>query len=183
MTPEAILAAVSEAYVGFATYDDVGVVSQGAYQAVRFETRFQRGSSFHFAYTAFRPDGQKFHEGSVTVEDGRLSYSCSLGGPEPSSLRLGVAALTGISWGAAHGVPSLLIPEEIGGWLPTDLVRAVRLPDELVGGVSCFHVQGDHPKTPARYSLLVDPATFLIKRRVSHRDRAEVTDYESRQAA
>ena len=98
-------------------------------------------------------------------------------------LVLGVAALTGISSGAAHGVPSLLIPEEVCGWLPTDLVRAVRLPDALVGGVSCFHLQGDHPKTPAKSSLLVDTATFLIKRRVSHRDRAEVTDYESSRAA
>ena len=154
LTPEAILAAVSEAYRGFVEYEDVGVVSEGGSPAVRFETLFRRGSSFRFAYTAFRPDGKKYHEGSVASEQGHLSYSCSLGGPQPSSLRLGIAALTGTSWGAAHGVPSLLIPEEVGGWLPTDLVGVVRLPDEAVAGVSCFHIHGEHPKAPAKYSRL-----------------------------
>jgi len=176
LTPEAILNAVSGAYRGFLEYEDAGVVSEGAYSAVRFETRFRRGSLFRFAYTAFRPDGQKYHNGSVSSEPGHLYYSCSLGGPQPTSLRL---ALTGISWGAAHGVPSLLIPEEVGGWLPTDLIEVVRLPDEAVAGVSCFHLQGDHPRVPAKYSLLVDKAMFMIRRRAVKRGNLEVTDYES----
>jgi hypothetical protein len=183
LTPEAILTAVSGAYRGFVEYEDAGVVSEAAYSAVRFETRFRRGSLFRFAYTAFRPDGQKYHDGSVSSEHGHLAFSCSLGGPQPTSLRLGIAALTGISWGAAHGVPSLLIPEDLGGWLPTDLVGVVRLPDDAVAGVSCFHIQGDHPKVPAKYSLLVDKATFMIRRRMAQRSNLEVTDYESCRAA
>ena len=179
LTPEAILAAVSGAYRGLVEYEDAGVVGEGATPSVRFETHFRRGSFFRFAYTAFLPDGRKYHEGSVSSEQGHFSFSCSLGGPQPTSLRLGIAALTGISWGAAHGVPSLLLPEEVGGWLPTDLVGVVRLPDEAVAGVSCFRVQGDHPKQPAKYSLLVDTTTFLIRRRVSQRTAQEVTDYES----
>ena len=183
LAPEAILAAVSVAYRGFVEYEDAGVVLKGAILSVRFETRFQRGSLFRFAYTAFRPDGQKYHEGSVSSEQGHVSFACSLGGPQPTSLRLGIAALTGISWGAAHGVPSLLLPEDVGGWLPTDLVGVVRLPDEAVAGVSCFHVQGDHPKRASKYSLLVDKTTFVIRRRVSLERGPEVTDYEACKAA
>jgi hypothetical protein len=183
LTPEGILAAVSGTYRGIVEYEDVGVVSDGATPSVRFETRFRRGSLLRFAYTAFRPDGQKYHEGSVTSEHDHFSFSCSLGGPQPTSLRLGIAALTGISWGAAHSIPSLLLPEEVGGWLPTDLVGVVRLPDEDVAGAPCFHVQGDHPKRPAKYSLLVDKTSFLIRRRVSQGRDPEVTDYESCRAA
>jgi hypothetical protein len=179
LTPEAVLAAVAGAYRGFVEYEDTGVVSDGATPSVRFETRFRRGSFLRFAYTAFRPDGRKYHEGSVSSDQGKFAFSCSLGGPQPTSLRLGIAALTGISWGAAHGVPSLLVPEEVGGWLPTDMVRVARLPDEVVAGILCFHIQGDHPTQPAKYALLVDKSTFVIRRRVSRRSRQEVTDYDS----
>jgi hypothetical protein len=145
LTAEAILDAVANAYRGLAEYEDAGAVSEGAVPMVRFETRFRRGSLFHFAYTAFQKNGRKYHEGKVTSEHGLFSYWCSLNGPQPTSLRLAVGALTGISWGAAHGVPSLLLPEEVGGWLPTDLVNPVRLSDEIAFGASCFHIQGKHP--------------------------------------
>ena len=117
LTPEGILAAVSETYRGFVEYEDVGVVSDGATPSVRFETRFRRGSLLRFAYTAYRPDGQKYHEGSVTSEHDHFSFSCSLGGPQPTSLRLGSLRSPG-SRGGQHTVfrPSCFRRKLVGGY-------------------------------------------------------------------
>jgi hypothetical protein len=177
LRPEAILESVAAAYRGFTEYEDAGLVTEGVATLVRFETRFRRGSVFRFSYVAFRPDGAPFHDGEASLEGERFSFRCSLPAPPPTSLKLGIAALTGISCGAAHGASCLLLPDEIGGWLPTDLRSPTRLPDVTLRGRAAFQVKGAHPKRRSEFLLVIDKATYLILRRAH--SASQTTDYES----
>ena len=176
-SPEAVLAATMTAYRQCTTYDDAGVVLDQGEVRVSFETRFVRGSLFSFSYAAPGRDGVHQPRARVVSRDGGLDFWTVLGGPQPESLRLCIAALTGISSGSAHGASSLLL-EEVGGWLPTELTNPERLADEEVFGVPCYHVRGGHPSRPGSWSLFVEHGTHLIRRRVAHHRPADITEYE-----
>src|SRR5688500_5324067 len=106
-----ILAAVSEAYRAFLEYEDRGTVDGGP--PVRFETRFRRGVLFHFSYDAMWTDTYQPQARVTRDVEGLSFWTVFKGAPQPSSLGLALAALTGVSGGAAHGVSSLLMPDEV----------------------------------------------------------------------
>jgi hypothetical protein len=177
---QTILAAVSDAYKQFGDYEDSGFVQSGTRSVVRFETRFVRGRFFEFAFSS-DPAGGGDLRPTARIKagpDGLEFWTALKGAPEPESLRLAVAALTGISFGAAHGAASLLLAE-VGGWLPTDLRQPVLLPTRVVAGVTCLHIRGTHPRAPGEHSIFVEKDAHLIRGRISHGAPEQYTEYES----
>lgn len=158
---------VADLYRGLPAYSDTGTVVSSV-ASVQFETVFRRGSYFHFAYSDVLPGRPRRDMARLTWDQGRLEFWTLVNAPAPATLRLAIAVLTGISSGSAHGVPSLLLTDEVGGWIPTDLGAPELAPGEVVDGAPCLHVRGRHPRFPDRHSsLFVDPVTWLIRRRVA----------------
>ncbi len=93
---EALLRAVGERYAGLASYRDHGRVRRpgDAAAIVQFRTRFARPTGLHFEFT-------------------RAGRTESINGPitDPDALIGDLAGLTGVSLGAAHTIPALLLPE------------------------------------------------------------------------
>jgi hypothetical protein len=180
LTPEAVLTAVAEAYRRFVEYEDVGFVSSGARCVVRFETKFVRDQLFHFAFSANPRGGDELRPvARLTFQGSGLEFwTIFENAPQPTSLPHAVAALTGISSGAAHGAAALLIAE-VGGWLPTDLRMPVFLPPHVVAGRPCLHIRGKHPHGLGEHSLLVEEASYLIRGRITHGSTEHYTEYES----
>jgi hypothetical protein len=171
-----VLSSVSDRYRSLPEYSDTGTVSS-AVASVEFETAFKRGTYFHFAYSDILPGRQRQVMARVTWDQGRLDFWTLANAPPPHTLRLAIAALTGISSGSAHTIPALLLPEDVGGWIPTDLAAPEMAENELVDGVSCLHVRGRHPRFPEKLSsLYVDPSTWLVRRR-THHDGNQIASY------
>lgn len=179
------LDSVARAYKGFIEYHDAGFVRSERIR-VTFETHFVRGQLFEFAFSSNPTGGEMMPVARVTWRAGELEFWTILkGAPRPESLRMAVAALTGISSGAAHGAASLLL-DEVGGRLPTDLRDPVLLSSRDIAGVACHEVRGKHPDMSAEESLFIEQTSFLIRARVAHRGYEHYTEYttcEVRQGA
>jgi hypothetical protein len=170
-----VLAEVSHRYSSLAAYSDTGTVVS-AVASVAFETAFKRGTYFHFAYSDVLPGRPRQVMARVTWDDGRLDFWTLVNAPAPATLRLAIAALTGISSGSAHTIPALLAPEEVGGWIPTELTDPELAAGELIDGISCLHVRGRHPWFPGKFfSLYVDPSTWLVRRSTAHSGKQVAT--------
>ena len=175
---KALLDRVAQAYSGFAEYDDAGFVRSETIK-VTFETHFVRGQLFDFAFSGNPTGGELMPIARVTWRPEELSFWTVLkGAPRPENLRMAIAALTGISSGAAHTASSLLL-EEVGGWLPVALREPALMPHRSVAGVSCREIRGKHPSMPVEDSLFVDEASSLIRARSSHRGYEQYTEYTS----
>jgi hypothetical protein len=61
------------------------------------------------------------------------------------SLFLAIVGATGISGRTAYRVPALLMPDQIKGRSPTDLVELRRLEDDRIDQAECFRVAGKAP--------------------------------------
>jgi hypothetical protein len=174
----AILDRVAQAYRGFTEYDDAGFVRSETIK-VTFETHFVRGQLFEFAFSGNPTGGELMPIARVTWRPSDLSFWTVLkGAPPPENLRMAIAALTGISSGAAHTAASLLL-DEVGGRLPVDLRKPVLMPLRIVGGVSCREVRGEHPGLRAEDSLFVEEDSSLIRARSSNRGYEHYTEYTS----
>ena len=143
-TPEDIHRRMLAAYKVCNHYTDEGVVD-GPLGRHWFTTQFER------------PDRLSFVFGGWQGEDRVTEYRLESSGarttvwrardqePEPyQSLGLAVAALTGVTSGVSHCVPSLLLPE-LGGRTLGDLgtVRLVR--SDTVNAGHCHVVEGVYP--------------------------------------
>ena len=171
-----VLSTVADRYRSLPAYSDTGTVSS-AVASVEFETAFKRGTYLHFAYSDILPGRTRQVMARVTWDQGHLDFWTLVNAPPPPTLRLAIAALTGISSGSAHTIPALLLPEEVGGWIPTDLKAPEFAETEVISGIECLHVRGRHPRFPDKLSsLYVDPSTWLVRRR-THDDGNQVATY------
>ena len=94
MKHEALLRAVGERYAGLASYRDHGRVRRpGEAAIVQFHTRFARPTGLHFEFTR----AGRTESISVPITD-------------PDALLDALAGPTGVSLGAAHTIPALLLP-------------------------------------------------------------------------
>jgi len=144
--PPAILANMGAAYVGFASYQDHGLV-ETTFQSgtgnefkskVWFTTYFKRPNLFRFAFMmrmmAFGPD-------MITViwSDGKSTHVKSPIWPidkEPS-LGMAIAGATGVSSCSAHTVSCMLMPDLVGGHRTTSIKGAEYVTNEQVEGETC----------------------------------------------
>ena len=152
-----ILARVAQTYASMQSYKDRGVVLRylppdAPPNETSFETAFTRPALFRFAFVAHHPYPPLRHIAwpAVVWSDGVDSFSrydYGTGPPETheaKSLALAIAGATGVSGGAAHTVPRLLMPE-IGGFSITELKSNTLLGVENIEGETCYHLVGEAP--------------------------------------
>jgi hypothetical protein len=149
----AILERVAAVYAGAQTYRDRGMVKTTYTLADRsfsnetpFTTAYRTPNSFRFEFVVPLPDNTKGPERHWIVfrsanEVDQWSFLEPVVSAQ-ASLDLTVAGASGVSSGAAHNIPALLMPNEISGRKLTGDAEAARLLDEAKCGASeCFRVQ------------------------------------------
>lgn len=169
LTPEAILKRMARAYAQCTSYQDTGVVettyheaTSGRIEKMPFKTYFKRPNLLRFEWTDYNP----WKEGRTSVvwsngkevfiywEPDRYEREETLGG--------GIAGATGVSGGAAHTVPRMLL-EEISGFTLTELTNLSLAPDEEFEGESCYHIKGKHPLGDP-YEVWIGKRDFLLRK-------------------
>jgi hypothetical protein len=162
MDPEQILTALAEVYATCLSYRDSGrVVTKFFLQHRRprtsvkpFTTAFIRPDRFRFEYKHRYEVEDEWDRHIVWANGGevRTWWDVSPGVERPESLSLALAGAGGVSGGSAHTIPTLLMPDRVGGRRLTELVDVVSLGDEALGGVTCYRLSGrfvPYPRDPA----------------------------------
>jgi hypothetical protein len=110
---------------------------------IHFCTHFRRPSLFRFEWThAFRDRyGRDRTTHELVMCDGKQVYTRDHNGTaeKQSSLSLAIAGATGISFGAAHTVPVMLI-EEVGGFLLEEL-EELTVSERPFEGIHCYSIE------------------------------------------
>ena len=74
-------------------------------------------------------------------------------------------------------ISSLLLPTEVGGWIPTDVAKPEMLPDVEMFGARCYHIRGQHPRGLGAQSLVIDKTSLLVRQRIKHDGEPEAISY------
>jgi hypothetical protein len=165
---EALLHAVSDRYARLANYRDQGRVLRHDDTAavLEFRTLFARGTGLRFEFT--RAGRTECISGSITDLEGVLDA---------------LASVTGVSLGAAHTIPALLLPaasQESWSLRQLSAVRLVAPPPSEPPGRWTWLAGTGWAGQPLRVGI--DPETLLIWR-LDHNNgaeerRAHSTEYE-----
>lgn len=163
LTVKEILTHMAGVYVNCRAYCDTGLVSttftqRGHTQSDQkvFATAFVRPNRFRFEFSGKSPDKQALR--CIVWRQGRevrIWWSPNRDAQKPSARKPSafgnaLAAATGVSGGAAHTIPALLLPNEIGGQAVTNIVAARRMAD-------CKPLSRTLPPRPAKGSIESSP--------------------------
>lgn len=152
MTADQIIAAVQEVYAGCQTYADRGCVRStsrspeeglNVVETIPFETVFVRPDRFRFEFSIQVSPRAKFSRCVIVANGPRVQLEGDIG-PEdrrPMSLSTALACATGVSHGAAHRIPALLMPERVTGRRLAEQASLTRLEDAELDGVTCHRVE------------------------------------------
>jgi hypothetical protein len=181
LSAEGLLHKVASRYAGARTYQDKGSVyttfhgpSRTYSNEVPFATAFRRaGDQFRFDFVVPYPGGRPpdFPERRwIIFRNGAQIAQCSFlreKATTPKSFDLLIAGATGVSGGAAHHIPALLMAEEISGRKLTDRAEAARVLDEVDCGThKCLRLEAHF--RPAKDDFVpriwIDPQRLLIRR-------------------
>ena len=141
-----VLAQTAEVYASCDSYRDEGLLTdlfttQECVMTVqiRFSTAFVRPDRFRFAYAIERP----LFLPSLIWRNGRdLRFWWPGKEESPPNLGLAIASATGVSGGAAHNVPALLMPDEVPGRRLLDFDEVDAIGIEVVSGRTCYRLEG-----------------------------------------
>jgi outer membrane lipoprotein-sorting protein len=164
-------------YPSVQSYRDDGVVLTYAPfnprpDEIRFKTWFVRPGAFRFEWTA--QPGAAFLKGVknhfVIWSEGKHAYFYDkyAGFPptteKEDSLADAIASATGVSGGASHTVPRLLM-KTVPGFALTELKDLKSLGIEVFEGVRCHHLVGQHPHGYGPMELWIGSNDFLSRKR------------------
>lgn len=162
-------------YVNAKSYQDTGVVHSisGSEKPVikeinHFKTFFVRPKLFRFEWNDLESSGGKAWYIVWSDAKAVFSYSDLMGFEREEDLGMAIAGATGISRGAAHSVPVLLMPDESGFRL-TEMDRITLLREEPFEGEECFIVRGFHP-FGFPIDMWISKRDFLIRKHREHKD-------------
>jgi hypothetical protein len=169
-----ILLGVMKKYSAAAAYRDRGrvllasgpeAVAQGT--VGEFRTAFVRSKGFRFEYREVPATRQSF---GLRVDRGKVVEVRGFGGPR-ESVNLAIAGMTGITFGAAHCVIAMLLPDEIEGSSLSKSPSAKLVGRSSINGRSCFIVS---PEGWGSAHVFIDDDSFTL-RRVSRDTRSRST--------
>jgi outer membrane lipoprotein-sorting protein len=172
LTAQQILDKMATIYATCKSYRDSGVVTNDfgphsagdnfpRHVAVKpFRTAFVRPDQFRFEYDDATPE--KPYVVWAKGSDVCTWWYIKPGVGTPASLENAIAGATGVSSGSAHTVPTLLLPDQIGGRKLTAMTDLKRLPDETLDATPCFKLQGKYANAPT--TIWLGKATHLILR-------------------
>jgi hypothetical protein len=170
LTAQQILARMAKSYADCSSYRDAGEVTTVFFGGMGkrtvkkpFTTAFVRPDRFRFEFQE-RAGEDEWRRMIVWQQGGDVQSWWDLrpGVEHPVSLDLSLAGATGISSGAAHNIPRLLLPDRIQGRPLIDLEEPKRIADAKFDGSDCFRVEGKSQGDPE--TLWIDKARFLIRR-------------------
>ena len=190
-----ILDRMVAAYASAKSYRDVGVV-QTTWSGWRshvnqrpFETAFVRGGGFRFEYA---DQGRRsildmlmFHDERMVIwgdnQNAKTWWTVHDGQVEEGTLGLAIAGATGVSGGASHSVPRMLLPDAVEGACIDDIEAAMVAGIESVGGHPCFKLAGT--RGDETVEMWIDRETFLIRRirevdEIGGKQVEEITAYD-----
>ena len=176
-----LLQRVASCYAGARTYRDTGNVYTTVHgpsgvrsSQVSFVTAFSRaGRRFRFEFVVPYPVAPPLglpERRWIIFRNGSLIDQWSFPGAKAAAAEtfgLLIAAATGISRGAAHNVPALLMPRDVTGRRLTDQLYAPRVLDQLsCAHRNCLRVEaGFHPGDGEFGSVIwIDREQLLIRR-------------------
>jgi outer membrane lipoprotein-sorting protein len=183
-TAETILQKMAQAYRAVTSYQDQGVSltldpSKPSPDEINFKTFFARPNLMRFEWTSHHPYPPLRHlvTFSATWSNGTSAFTyterpnASSGDREGDmrqndNLAQGIAGATGVSRGAAHQIPVLLLPE-LGGFALHQIKSPTLVGLEPFDGTDCFRVRGAHPRSNGTYELWIGQKDYLIRRIVS----------------
>lgn len=172
-TVKSILAQMARTYQTLRSYEDEGQVtsvfsrnSGGGFTTKKpFRTLFTRPKLFRFEYQDL-PYGPHPEQRMVIWPQGnafRTWWTVQPGNQEANSLEMALAGATGVSSGAAHTIPRLLIPSVVTGWSLTDLTRPCLVGEANVDGVRCYQIKGTDVMGSAQ-TVWIEKGTFLVRK-------------------
>lgn len=163
LTAQAIVAKMGAQYAQASSYQDTGVVMEGDSKEpiLNFKTHFVRPQLFRFEWTKRNAPERVY----VIWNDGQQAYSYySWRDPmveKEQDVGFAIAGATGISNGAAHTIPSLLMPD-VGGTLLTELTNLFLVEEQRFEGEDCFVVKGaDRDNSPVE--MWISKRDFLLR--------------------
>lgn len=168
--PEAsqVIARMAKVYSECQTYSDSGSVttvihSDGSNETEvkPFLTAMVRPSKFRFEFSEQRNTDSRY----IVWRDGddvRTWWDLNKRSEREDTLGMALAGATGVSGGSAHTIPSLLIPDEIGGWLITDIEAAKLGNKEVLDGHACYTIEALYAGDPI--TIWIDEQTYLVRR-------------------
>jgi outer membrane lipoprotein-sorting protein len=169
MTAQEVLDRMAKVYAGSNSYRDAGVVKPVFVEATGnrtvekpFKTAFVRPDRFRFEYTEKQGGRENRYIVWRKGKDVQTWWDVKPGVEKPGSLGLALAGATGVSGAAAHTVPALLLPKEVGGRRLTDLTEVKRAEDAKLDKIDCFRIEGKFADSPT--TLWIDKKKFLVRR-------------------
>ena len=185
-----ILWRMAHVYSGCRSYRDRGEVESPGHRTI-FSTAFIRPNQFRFEFSeAVNSEANSaapypFKRHMIICQrnaDTQVWWELPANVPKPESLTLGIAAATAVSDGAAHTVPSLLMPQEICGRSVGAMTSPLRCVDTRLGTKDCYRIEGrfvGHPIT-----VWIERTSYLILRKESDHSQEDgavvrtTTNYE-----
>jgi len=170
INPNAILDKMHKVYADANSYQDTGVVetimdfvNRKQTMTKTFSIAFKRPNNIKIEWIDTMFGGQKNR--SVLWSDGKQTqiFWEQLNQVQKSeSLMMGIAAATGVSGGAAHTVPSMLL-EDLKMPALSVLTNVKLLREEVFEGVPCFVLVGKHP-AGVDYTLWIGKGDYLLRK-------------------
>lgn len=161
----ALLKQTVETYAHLASYRDTGTMqSQGggfAATDVKFSTEFTRPNHLHFQCAKY-DHGKKWGWTDVKWDGKKTLWSSDEYAPNTERPLGNALSIIAVDYGdEAELVPSLLIPDVLGGPGVDRYKQIRRLPDERVGSVNCTVLELKNA-SPQATKLWIDPRSHLI---------------------
>jgi hypothetical protein len=170
MNAQAILDQMHANYAQMTSYQDSGVVittwtAEPPSEKIFFTTAFRRPDRFMFEWMSDDSQDQRRILSRSALWSGRLGTFTHFISREPperaNSLCLAIAGATGISGGAAHTIPAMLMPE-VTGFMLSEL-EDLSLTQEVFESTACYRILGHHPYDGGLCETLVGIDDCLLR--------------------
>lgn len=167
LSAEEIVVRMAKTYAECKSYQDTGVVqtvfihpNNRRTDRKPFATAYLAQDRFRFVYKAIQAGGDEsqyiiWRQGA----DVQTWWDVRPGIEKPRSLEFALSAAQGVSSKSSGRIPRLLMPAELGGVERLGLGKIKRLPDEKLGTVECFRIEGtQYPARTVAISKGLDPS-------------------------
>lgn len=169
--PLLILQRMVGQYLTVSSYQDSGVVETVSVDSpttrstdVFFKTYFTSPLKFRFEWIDYSPFSEP--ERNVVWSDGTKAFGFYAFEPEKietkDDVSSAIAGATGISRGAAHTIPELLL-KDVGGFSLLELEKVTSKGEERFEGEECYVLEGFHPNGEA-WRLWIGKKDSLLRK-------------------
>jgi hypothetical protein len=150
-------------------------------EKVTFETEFVRQAYFRFSYRRRYGLSERWDHRTIEMDGDEVRTTLEIPVSRPA-LRAVIAFATGVSAGAAHDIPALLMSPLIGGRTALEIENPVLVEEADVDGCRCYGVTEDPSKKhEVTRTLWIETTSLLLRRMETSQEagRSKVTPERS----